>query len=127
MEYSEVDPKGILCVYGDTKDGSDAQEGDEVFMCVGVVMEKPMPDRFKGRFDVFRYEASTWLVFPVMDNAGTKENTLPSSQQGYARITEWMPTSVYESTDAPTMEWTESYDFSKPDRKSEIWVPVRKR
>ena len=129
MEYSEADPKGILTVYGGTaKDGSDAQEGDEILMCVGVVMEKPMPDRFKGRFDVLPYEASTWLVFPAVDNQlNEKESNLLPTDQIYARITEWIPTSEYEKTSAPEITWTESYDFSKPDRKSEIWVPVRKR
>ena len=125
MEYSEVDPKGVVILYGGTRDGSNAQEGDEVFMCVGVVMEKPMPDRFKGRFDVFPYEASTWLVFSLTDN--TLDESLLTSQTGYARITEWLFSSEYEETGAPSIEWTESYDFSKPDKKSEIWVPVRKK
>ena len=123
MEYSEVDPTGILCAYGGTKDGSNAQEGDEVFMCVGVIMEKPMPDRFKGRFDVLPYEASTWLVFPAKDNSKDNLNT----QQTWGRAVEWLPTSEYEETGAPSIIWTESYDFSKPDKKSKIWIPVRKR
>jgi len=125
MEYSTVDPKGILCVYGGTKDGSFANEGDEVFMCVGVLMEDPMPSRFNERFDVFAYEASTWLVFSAMDNS--VDDTVLTTQQTYARINEWMSTSEYEETGAPNITWHESYDFSKPNRKSEIWIPVRKR
>jgi len=123
MEYSETDPKGIICAYGGTKESTPAQEGDEVFMAVGIVMEKPMPDRFKGRFETYKYESATWLVFPTLDNTTTQ--TRPTAQQTYARITEWLPTSQYEATGAPTMEWTETYDFTKPNRKSEIWVPVR--
>jgi len=127
MEYSQAEPKGILTAYEQTTKGNTQSkwEGDEILMCVGVVMEQPMPARFKGRFDVLPYEASTWLVFPAMDN--TRDSNIPGTQETYARIGEWLPTSEYEETDAPTLTWYESYDFSKPDKKSEIWVPVRKR
>ena len=125
MEYSQADPKGVVCAYGGFEEGSYTPEGEQVIMCVGVVMEAPMPARFKGRFDVMPYEASTWLVLPAMDNA--KDSTLLSTQQTYAQITEWLFSSEYEQTASPTIEWHETYDFSKPDRKSEIWVPVRKR
>ncbi|MCL2363843.1 MAG: AraC family transcriptional regulator [Defluviitaleaceae bacterium] len=127
MEYSAIDPKGVLCLYGDVRNDLIAHEGDKIFMCVGVAMDKPMPDRFKGRFDVYMYEASTWLVFPTMDNVGTEKSALPNTQHGYALISEWLPSSEYERIDAPTIEWTESYDFTKPERKNEIWVPVRRR
>ena len=129
MEYSEVDPKGIVTVHGGTnKDVYTVQEGDEILYCVGVVMEEPMPDRFKGRFDVLPYEASTWLVFPAVDNiVNEQDHSYMSTKQIYARITEWVPTSEYQGTDAPIITWSESFDYSKPDKKSEIWVPVRKR
>ena len=127
MEYSDVDPKGVLTVHEQTTRG-DTQtkwEGDEILYGVGVVMEKPMPDRFKGRFDLIPFDASTWLVISAMDN--TKDSITLSTKETYARIGEWLPTSDYEETDAPVITWTESYDFSKPDRKSEVWIPVRKR
>jgi AraC family transcriptional regulator len=123
MEYSEAPPKGIITFHkGNSNEGS--REGEEILYGVGVVMEKKMPDRFKGRFDVLSCEASAWLVFPAMDNQ--KECKLLSTEQTYARISEWLPTSEYEATEAPQITWYESYDFSKPDKKSEIWVSVRK-
>jgi len=126
MEYSEADPKGVLCVYEQTIKGNVAlKEGEEILMCVGVIMEKPMPDRFKGRFDTLPFEASTWLVFSAMDN--TRDSNIANTQLTYAQIAEWLPTSEYEETGAPSIAWSESYDFSKPDKKSEIWIPVRKR
>ena len=127
MEYSEVDPKGVLTVHEQTKKGDTLTkwEGDEIFYGVGVVMEKPMPNRFKGRFDVMPFEASTWLVFTAMDN--TRDSSIPGMKELYGRSGEWLSTSEYEETDAPVITWTESYDFSKPDRKSELWIPVRKR
>ncbi|MCL2299130.1 MAG: AraC family transcriptional regulator [Firmicutes bacterium] len=125
MEYSQAQPKGILTAYGQTIHGCTATpEGEEILMCVGVVMEQPMPDRFRGRFDTLPFEASTWLVFSAMDNT---RSGVPGTQETFARIAEWLPTSEYEETGAPSITWFESYDFSKPDKKSEIWMPVRKR
>jgi len=126
MEYAESEPRGVLSVCGQTIKGTVAvQEGEDTLYCVGVVMEKPMPDRFKGRFDVVPFDAATWLVFPTLDNA--RSGNAESAQQMYARIAEWLPTSEYEETGAPSIMWSETYDFSKPDKKGELWFPVRKR
>ena len=124
LEYSEIDPKGILTVHEQGVEGNTFkfQEGDEILYGVGVAMTKPMPDRFKGRFDTLPFDASTWLVFTRFDN--TKDSR---KYANYDSISEWLPTSEYQETGAPIITWTESYDFSKPDRKTEIWVSVRKR
>jgi AraC family transcriptional regulator len=61
-----------------------------------------------------------------MDNI-RENNVIFSTKETYARISEWLPTSEYEETSAPVITWYESYDFSKPNKKSEIWVAVRKR
>ena len=128
MEYSEVDPKGILCFHGGAKNGSTTwEEGDEILYCVGIIMEKPMPDRFKGRFDVLPFEASSWLVISAMDNVYPANSNILSTEEAYARVSEWLPTSEYEETGAPIITWYESYDFSKPNKRSEVWTPVRKR
>jgi len=124
MEHSEVDPKGIITIHN----GNSTPEGEEILYGVGIVMEKQMPDRFKGRFDILLCEASTWLVFPAIDNQlNEKESSLLPTQQAYARISEWLPASEFEATESPQITWYESYDFSKPNKKSEIWVSVRKR
>lgn len=125
-EYSQAEPKGILSVFQQTIKGNTAiPEGEEILMCIGVIMEKPMPDRFKGRFDTLPFEASTWLVFSAMDNAASSH--IPTTQEAYAKIAQWLPSSEYEETGAPSITWYESYDFTKPNKKSEIWMPVRKR
>ena len=128
MEYSEVEPKGILCVHGQAIDEniSIINEGDEILYGVGIIMDKPMPDRFKGRFDVLPFEASTWLVFSAMDNVIPAKPGVLSTKEVYAKISEWLSTSEYKETGAPVMTWCESYDFTKPDKKTEVWVPVRK-
>jgi AraC family transcriptional regulator len=130
MEYSEIEPKGIITLHKEnvTNEKLAAPEGEEILYGVGVVMEKQMPDRFKTRFDTLPCAASTWLVFSAMDNQlNEKESNLLPTQQVYARIGEWLPTSEYEETEAPIITWYESHDFSKPNKKSEIWVSVRKR
>ncbi|WP_442913558.1 GyrI-like domain-containing protein [Lacrimispora sp.] len=39
---------------------------------------------------------------------------------------EWFPASGYELTGRPELLWNETPDTSRPDYKSEIWIPVRK-
>ena len=129
IEYSEVDPKGILCVHGQTFKGnfSVINEGDEILYFVGIIMEKPIPDRFKGRFDVLPFEASSWLVISAMDNVYPENNNIINTKEAYARVSELLPTTEYEESGAPVITWYESYDFTKPNKRSEVWTPVRKR
>jgi AraC family transcriptional regulator len=121
-EYSEIEPKGILEVYSDYDPGNPI-EGDEFTLYVGIAIEKPMPDYFKGRFDKLSVEASMWLVFTAIDNS-TDKNAC-GRKQLHARISEWLPTSGY-IVNGPVIIWFASYDSHRPNLKSEIWVPVRK-
>ncbi len=119
MEYAQQEPKGILNVYANYQDKT--AEGTELNLYVGVVMHQPMPERFQGRFDVLQVDASTWAVFTTVEKKPFQ------TQETWARIySQWLQTSGYEWTGGPEMLWQESYDFSKPDFKTEIWVPVRK-
>lgn len=119
MEYTEVEPKGILNAYVNYEDKT--IEGTELDLYVGIAMEKQMPDRFKTRFDVLQVEASTWAVFTTIEK---RQN---ETQETWGRIySEWLPTSGYEMTGAPELLWFESFDFSKPDFKTEIWIPIRR-
>jgi AraC family transcriptional regulator len=124
-EYAKCEPKGIVEVYADC-----GVEGEDFTLYVGIVMEGPMPAYFKGRFDVLPFKASTWLVFTAVDNTTREDGTyvaLPGGRkQMHKDIGEWMPTSEYEQT-APQIVSFLSYDMYRPDLKSEIWVPVRKR
>jgi len=129
MEYSEIEPKGIITVHEQGVEGNTFKfkEGDEILYAVGIIMKKPMPDRFRGRFDVLPFEASAWHVVSGMDNVQPAKNNIISTKEAYAKTSEWLPTSEYEGTGAPIITWYESYDFSKPNKKSEIWTPVKKR
>jgi len=124
-EYAKCEPSGVVEVYADMH----INEGEDFTLYVGIVMETPMPAHFKGRFDVLAFEASTWLVFTAVDNT-TRDGVywaVPSARkQMHKQISEWLPTSEYEQV-APQIISFLSYDACKPDLKSEIWVPVRKR
>ncbi|AZN43237.1 AraC family transcriptional regulator [Paenibacillus albus] len=118
-EYSQIEPRGILNAYTNYEDKH--TEGTELDLFVGIAMEDPMPDRFKTRFDVLPVEASTWAVFTTIEKKPFE------TQETWGRISsEWFPTSGYEMTKGPEILWYESFDFSKPDFKTEIWIPIRK-
>jgi predicted transcriptional regulator YdeE len=124
-EYAKCEPSGIVEVYADC----DVDEGEDFTLYVGIVMEEPMPAHFKGRFDTLSFEAHTWLVFTAVDNTvyDGVYTALPNGRkQMHKNISEWLSTSEYEQN-APQIVSFLSYDMYKPDIKSEIWVPVRKR
>ncbi|MDF2536247.1 MAG: transcriptional regulator, AraC family, partial [Bacillales bacterium] len=60
-----------------------------------------------------------WAVFTVIGPFPQELQKTWASIYG-----EWLPTSGYELTGGPEMVWNESPDTSKPDYKSEIWIPV---
>ncbi|NPV93454.1 MAG: AraC family transcriptional regulator [Firmicutes bacterium] len=111
-----TEPAGILCVSAGFEERT--VEGTELDQYIGVATTKSAPERWS----VLPVEASTWAVF-------TAVGYFPKSlQDTWARIySEWFPTSGYESTGGPEMLWNESKDTSRPDYKSEIWIPVVKK
>ncbi len=120
MEYSKEEPKGILNAYANYEDKT--SEGTYLDMFVGIVAEMLLPERLMKRFDVLPVEASTWAIF-------TSVGEHPKAAQDvWARISDtWFPSSNYEFSGGPEIIWYESYDFSKPDFKTEIWIPIKKR
>ena len=74
-----------------------------------------------NHYDLLHVPAATWAVFKAV---GTFPEAL---QDTWAKIyAEWFPASGYEMTGGPELLWNETPDTSKPDYKSEIWIPVRK-
>lgn len=112
---SNVEPTGILCVSANFTEGR--SEGDYLDQYIGVATTKPVPERW----ETLSVDACTWAVFTAV---GEFPKTL---QDTWGRIfAEWFPTSGYESTGGPEILWNESPDTSKPDYKSELWIPVKK-
>lgn len=114
-QLSNVEPKGILCVSANFSEGRCLAEGDYLDQYIGVATTKTVPERWETLF----VNACTWAVFTII---GVFPKTL---QDTWARIfAEWFPSSGYESTGGPEILWNESPDTSKPDYKSELWIPV---
>lgn len=115
-QLSDVEPVGILCVSANISEGR--QEGTELDQYIGVATSKQVPERW----EVLPVEASTWAVFTAIGD-------FPKALQAvWARImAEWLPASGYELTGGPEILWNESKDTSRPDYRSEIWVPVARR
>ncbi len=63
--------------------------------------------------------AATWAVFECV-------GPMPASIQALQKriVTEWFPSSGYEYGGAPDIEVYLDEDSSKPDVRSEVWVPV---
>ena len=120
MEYSNLEPRGILNVYTNYEDKT--AEGTKLDLHVGIATEKLLPERLMKRYDVLTVEATTWAVFA---SCGKHPD---AAQETWGRIFDtWFPSSNYEMSGGPELLWYESYDFGKPDFKADIWIPVIKR
>lgn len=110
-----IEPKGMLSVSTEFEDRT--EEGSELDQYIGVATAQP----YDGCYDILPVAASTWAVFKAI---GPFPNAL---QETWASIyAEWFPSSGFESTEGPELLWHESPDTSRPDYKSEIWIPVRR-
>ncbi len=114
-ELSNIDPKGILSISANFTEGR--AEGTILDQYIGIATTKRIPEKW----DVLSVNAGTWAVFTAIGD-------FPKAlQDTWARIySEWFPTSGYEITGGPEILWNESKDTSRPDYKSEIWIPVIK-
>lgn len=112
----DIEPYGMLSVSANFSERT--TEGTELDQYVGVASTRQPPHGYES----LRVEASDWAVFTVV-------GPFPQAVQDmWARIfAEWLPSSDYELTQGPEMLWHESPDLSKPEVKSEIWIPVRQR
>lgn len=115
-KLSDTTPHGIICASVNFTE--DRAEGTELDQYIGVATTMTVPDRWET-LDV---TALTWAVF-------TSVGEFPKAlQDTWARIySEWLPTSGYEVVPGPEILWNESPDTSKPNYKSEIWIPVMKK
>lgn len=85
---------------------------------IAVATDKEPEDSMEA----FTVPAATWAVFECI---GPMPNAIQNMQQ---RITtEWLPSSGYQYGNAPDIEVYYDEDGSKPDTRSEIWIPVVKK
>ncbi|QJC51526.1 helix-turn-helix domain-containing protein [Paenibacillus albicereus] len=93
------------------------EEKGELDHHIGAATTRPAP----AGWDALEVAASTWAVFEAV-------GAFPVALQNvWGRIyAEWFPSSGYELVPGPELLWNESADTSKPDFRSEIWIPVRR-
>lgn len=111
----DMEPKGILSVSANFHERT--AEGAALDQYIGVAASRPG----STGYDILPVKAAAWAVFKVV-------GPFPDAIQAtWAKIyAEWLPASGYELTGGPELLWNETPDTSKPDYKSEIWIPVRK-
>jgi AraC family transcriptional regulator len=119
LGYSKIEPSGMLTVYTNYEDKK--TEGTELDLYVGIAADKSVKP-YCDHFDILNVEASTWAVFTTI------ETNRYETQDTWSRIySEWLATSNFELKEGPEILWNESYETEKPNRKTEIWIPVREK
>lgn len=112
----DIEPQGMLSVSANFAERT--MEGAALEQYVGVATTQKAPEGY----DVLPVDASDWGVFTVI-------GPFPKAvQDAWARIfSQWLPASDYQLTAGPELLWQESPDLTKPDCKSEIWIPLVRR
>lgn len=112
---ANIQPRGIISVSANFVERE--VEGTALDQYVGVATTQKASEPY----DVLQVEESDWAVFTVV-------GPFPEAvQETWARIySEWLAMSDYQLTGGPELLWHESPDLSKPDCKSELWIPVSK-
>lgn len=112
---SNMEPAGMLNVSANFTDRTN--EGTELDQYIGIATTNAA----NLSYDALQVPASSWAVFEVVGE-------FPKAvQDTWASIyAQWFPSSGYELTGGPEMLWNEGPDTSKPDFRSEIWIPVRR-
>ena len=112
----DIEPRGILSVSANFAERT--AEGAELDQYVGVATTGQAPDGYEA----LPVEEADWGVFTVV-------GPFPQAiQDTWARIfAEWLPASDYQLTGGPELLWQETADLTRPDCKSEIWIPIARR
>ncbi|SFB54023.1 AraC family transcriptional regulator [Cohnella sp. OV330] len=113
---SDVEPAGLISASANFSEGR--KDGGEVDQYIGAATTRECPSHLAA----LEVAASEWAVFEAV-------GAFPSALQSvWGRIyAEWFPSSSYELAPGPELLWNEGQDTSKPDYRSEIWIPVRRR
>lgn len=112
----EKEPCGVLGISACCEPVTDTSKFDYY---IAVATGKEVPS---ASMEAFTVPAATWAVFECI---GPMPGTIQDMQK---RITtEWLPSSGYQYGSAPDIEVYYDEDGSKPDARSEVWIPVVKK
>jgi len=111
---SNVEPLGIVQASVNFSEGR--QDGGSLDHYIGAATDRPCPPDC----DALEVPATTWAVF---ESTGSAPEAV---QDTWARIfAEWFPSSNYQLAEGPELLWFESKDFTAPNFRAEIWIPVK--
>lgn len=111
MGYLDTEPQGLLGV-------SACMEGTDFDYYIAVASTRKAGDSFVE----YRIPASTWAIFECI-------GPMPHAIQDLQRriITEWLPISGYEYSNAPDIEVYFAGDQQANDYRCEVWLPVTRK
>jgi len=114
---SDTEPRGIISASTNFSEER-MNGGGTLDHYIGAATTQPA----SGEDSCLEVEAGEWAVFEAVGD-------FPRNLQNlWGRIySEWFPTSPYEVRQGPELLWNEGPDTSKPNFRSEIWVPVGKK
>lgn len=111
---SDTEPRGIISASTNFSEGRMTEQGTLDHYIGVVTTGAGSPDDA-----CLEVEAGLWAVFEAV---GPFPQTL---QNVWGRIySEWFPSSPYQVRRGPEILWNEGPDTTKPDFRSEIWIPV---
>ncbi len=114
---SNTEPSGIISA--STNFSEDRMSGTGTLdHHIGVATTAPS----ETESSCLEVEKGTWAVFESVGN-------FPENLQNlWGRIySEWLPASIYQVRRGPEILWNEGPDTTKPDFRSEIWLPVEEK
>lgn len=109
---ANIAPIGLVGAYSEMY----ADETTDYY--IGVMTTKDCPEGLVK----LTIAAQTWAVFEII-------GALPTAMSDiWGRIfSEFFPTTGYEHTSAPEIEWYSNGDMNSSLYKSEIWIPVTRK
>lgn len=109
---ANVEPIGLVGAYSEMYDDSTTD------YYIGVITTAECSANFV-KLDI---PAQTWAVFEIV-------GAMPIAMSDvWGRIfSEFFPTTGYEHTKAPEIEWYSNGDMSSTTYRSEIWIPITKK
>ncbi len=112
LPLANAEPGGLVGAY------SEMYEDNTTDYYIGVITTEDCPADFV-KLDI---AAQTWAVFEI-------EGALPTAMSEiWGRIfSELFPTTDYQHTPSPEIEWYSQGDMSSSTYKSEIWIPIEKK
>ena len=111
MGYLDTEPQGLLGV-------SACMEGTDFDYYIAVASTRKAGDDLVE----YRIPASTWAIFECI---GSMSHAIQDLQRRI--ITEWLPTSGYEYSNAPDIEVYFAGDQQANDYRCEVWLPVTRK